>query len=381
MPGDQTVSQRIKEEAKRLGFTMVGIVHARPSRNLFAYQQWLAAEMHGEMGYLARPDRQIRRENLNVILPAVKSMICVGLDYHTSRLPDSIAQDPSRGRISNYAWGVDYHDLMTPKLKKLARFVASISGEPVQNRVYVDTGAILERDHAREAGFGFTGKNTMLIHPRRGSWFFLGELLTTLELPPDEMSAPLPSCGSCQRCLADCPTNAFPKPYVLDARRCISYLTIELKGWIPDEFRPLMGNWIYGCDVCQDVCPFNRFEQATAEQGFAAASPERAAPLLLELLSLTQAQFDRRFAGSPIKRIKRDRLLRNVCVAVGNWSSPVAIPHLQRLLIESSALVRGHAIWALGQMKAPAALEVIKRHASVESDAHVILEIKKAAQI
>ncbi|MCB0029656.1 MAG: tRNA epoxyqueuosine(34) reductase QueG, partial [Anaerolineales bacterium] len=252
MSAPEKLSHQIKNAARELGFSFCGIVPAQPSPNLAAYHRWLAAGMHGEMSYLARPDRLARRDNLNVILPGVNSLVAVGLDYYTFKLPEAIAADPARGRISNYAWNQDYHDLMTPRLAQLAERLSELAGEPVASRVYVDTGAILERDHARQAGLGFTGKNTMLIRPDRGSWFFLGELLTTARLAPDT-PRPLPSCGRCHRCLSACPTNAFPQPYVLDARRCISYLTIELKGWIPRELRPLMGNWIYGCDICQDV--------------------------------------------------------------------------------------------------------------------------------
>ena len=343
---------QLQNKAKRLGFSMLGVIPAQPARRLDAYMRWVDAEMYGKMGYLARPDRIIRRQDLNVIVPKVQSLICVGLDYHTIRLPDEIANDPSRGRISNYAWGVDYHDIMTPRLNELAAWLASTADTETAHKVYVDTGAILERDHGETAGFGFTGKNTMLISPRRGSWFFLGEILTTLPLPPTPFLDPtqMPSCGRCTRCLQACPTDAFPKPYVLDARRCISYLSIELKGAIPEEFRPMMGNWIYGCDVCQDVCPFNRFAPETVEKGFAADHWETAAPPLLDLLSLTEDGFKARFAGSPIKRIKRERFLRNVCVAAGNWGDERVRRPLQVLLADPSPLIQEHAAWALQEI-------------------------------
>ncbi len=342
----EDLTRRLKEEACRLGFSMVGVTAARPGQRLAAYRRWLANEYHGQMAYLARPDRIARREDLNVILPGVRSLVCVGLDYQALQLPAGIAGDPSRGRISNYAWGADYHDVMTPRLEELAAWLGRAAGEAARCKVYVDTGAILERDHAEAAGLGFTGKNTMLIGPRRGSWFFLGELLTTAALVPDA-PRPMPGCGSCRRCLAACPTNAFPEPYVLDARRCISYLTIELKGAIPVELRPLMGNWVYGCDVCQAVCPFNRFAPESVEPAFRPANWDAAAPPLLELLALDEAGFQRRFAGSPILRIKRRGLLRNACVAAGNWASPAAVPALTRLLADPEPIVREHAAWAL----------------------------------
>lgn len=342
---------RLKEEARKLGFNMVGVVAARPGRRLGAYLTWLERQYHGEMGYLARPDRVVRRQDPRAIVPGAQAIVCVGLDYHTLDLPPELAHDPSRGRISNYAWQLDYHDVMTPRLEELARWLQAASQEPVQSRAYVDTGAILERDHAESAGLGFTGKNTMLIQPRRGSWFFLGELLTTALLQPDEPTTTMPSCGRCTRCLTACPTNAFPTPYTLDARRCISYLTIELKGWIPQDLRPLLGNWIYGCDVCQEVCPFNRFAPETVEQAFRPVSWDAAAPQLLDLLTLDETAFRTRYTHSPIKRIGRGRFLRNVCVAVGNWGSPSVIPALTDLLQDAEPLVRGHAAWALGQIR------------------------------
>ncbi|MEZ4594415.1 MAG: tRNA epoxyqueuosine(34) reductase QueG, partial [Chloroflexota bacterium] len=373
----------LRQQGKRLGFNMVGVVTAVPSPNLHAYQRWIDAEMHGQMAYLARPDRLARRQDLNVILPGVKTIICVGLAYSTVPLPPAIANDPSRGRISNYAWNVDYHDVMTPRLEELAAWLkAQKSNSSVATKVYVDTGAILERDHAAAAGLGFTGKNTMLIAPQRGSFFFLGEILTTLAIrdwrleidsvsnlqsfDPAQDKSPIskmPSCGTCHRCLDACPTNAFPEPYVLDARRCISYLTIELKGWIPRELRPLLQNWVYGCDICQIVCPFNRFSQPTQEIAFypegdwkSSQSPisnlqsplwNTVAPPLLELLALDNASFNERFAHSPIKRIKRTRLVRNACVAAGNWGSETAVPALVNLLTDPEPIIRGHAVWAL----------------------------------
>lgn len=370
-----TVTARLKEEARRLGFSMAGVVAAVPSPRLAAYEQWLAQQMQGEMGYMGRPDRVARRRDLQLVLPAVQTMLCVGLDYHTLRVPPALAADPSRGRIASYAWGADYHDVMTPRLQKLGAWLTAEAhklgyAQAVAHKAYVDTGALLERDHAASAGLGFTGKNTMLIAPQHGSWFFLGELLTTLPLVPD-VSRPLPSCGRCTRCLSACPTQAFPEPYVLDARRCISYLTIELKGWIPPELRPLMGNWVYGCDVCQTVCPFNRFaaeEPAAVEPAFHAANWEAAVPPLLSLLTLTAAEFDQRFAHSPIKRIKWGRLLRNACVAAGNWGQEAAVPALCQLLHHSEAIVRGHAAWALGRIGARAGLAAVATAVASEAD-------------
>ncbi len=344
---------KLNRQAAKLGFGMLGVVSARPAKRLNAYLDWVDKEMFGKMGYLARPDRIIRRQDPNVILPNVKSIICVGLDYFTLRLPKEVANDTSRGRISNYSWGEDYHDIMTPRLEALADWLKTeTGGSDSAHRVYVDTGAILERDHAESAGLGFTGKNTMLIQPKFGSWFFLGEILITEELPESRFlpEPAMPSCGSCTRCLDVCPTDAFTAPYVLDARRCISYLTIELKSDIPLELRPHMKNWIYGCDECQEVCPFNRFEAETIEHAFRPEHIDYAAPKLESILRLDEEGFKSRFANSPIKRIKHERLLRNACIAAGNSNRPELIQHLAPLAQHPSELVQSHAQWGLDQL-------------------------------
>ena len=387
---------RLAEKARELGFNFFGLIPAQPARRLDAYLAWIEQERHGKMGYLARPDRMVRRQDLNVILPGVQTILCVGLNYFPGKVPAHIAQDPSRARISNYAWGVDYHDVMTPRLQELAAWLQSQAQAQVQNRVYVDTGAILERDHGETAVLGFTGKNTMLINPRHGSFFFLGEILTTLPMTdnrqpfdllrasPQAINRPskTPTCGSCQRCQSACPTNAFPEPYVLDARRCISYLTIELKDWIPQELRPLMGNWIYGCDVCQEVCPFNRFAALTAEADFypgewrlESGDWHVVAPPLLEMLALDEAGFQARFANSPIKRIKRNRLVRNACVAAGNWGHESAVHMLTALLTDSDPPIRGHAAWALHQIGTDAAKTAVMQALVTEPDDRVRLEM------
>lgn len=374
----EQITRRLKERAVELGFNLVGVVSAQPGKRLSSYLAWLDRQYHGEMGYLARPDRVARRQDPSLILPGAAAIVCVGLDYHTLRLPPDIAHDPARGRISNYAWQLDYHEVMTPRLEDLGHWLAAEVGSPVQSRAYVDTGAILERDQAESAGLGFAGKNTMLIAPRRGSWFFLGELLTTAPLVADAPPAKIPGCGRCTRCLTACPTNAFPAPYILDARRCISYLTIELKEWIPRDLRPLMGNWIYGCDVCQDVCPFNRFAPETQVAGFRAVDVNAAAPPLLDLLTLDEAGFRARFAHSPIRRIKRGRFLRNVCVAAGNWGDVSALPALTELLADPDPVVRGHSAWAVGEVGGEEARQVLGRVLEREEDEQVRGEIAAA---
>ena len=378
-----TLTAELKAQAAALGFDRAGVVPALPARRLDAYLAWIAAGRHGEMGYMARPDRVARRRDPGVILPGARSLVVVGLGYYSAPPPPAIAADPARGRFSNYAWGVDYHGVMTPRLEALGEWLRARAGDAtgspaVATRAYVDTGALLERDHGESAGLGFTGKNTLLIDPRRGSWFFLGVLLTTLELEHDRPPPAAPSCGRCHRCLDACPTAAFPAPYVLDARRCISYLTIELKGWIPAELRPLMGNWVYGCDVCQEVCPFNRFATPTAESAFRPATWDAVAPPLLDLLALDDEGFRRRFAGSPVARIGRARLVRNACVAAGNWGSADAAPALAALLADAAPMVRGHAAWALRRAGGETALAALRTALATESDPDVRRELAGA---
>jgi epoxyqueuosine reductase len=372
----ERMTQALLEKGRSLGFTGIGVSEARGARRLHAYHTWLDNDYHGRMDYMARPDRIARRDDLNVILPGVRSIVSVALNYRPPGLPDRLTGDPSRGRISNYAWGADYHKLMEEKLGELADWLSAQVGGNSTCRVYVDTGAILERDHGESAGLGFTGKNTMLINPGGGSFFFLGEILTTAELEPtNENTIKMPGCGTCSRCLDACPTGAFPTPYVLDARRCISYLTIELKGWIPRELRPLMGNLIYGCDICQDVCPFNRFSEVASERAFWPKQDDFVAPPLLAILTMDEEDILARFAGSPIRRIGRVRLLRNACVAAGNWRSSRVVPALESLLHDPEPVLRGHSAWALGQIGGRKAVFALTMAHKGEYDARVRNEI------
>jgi epoxyqueuosine reductase len=351
------LTERIKSRALELGFDLVGIAPAGLAPHAKEYADWVAGGMMGEMAYMARDTD--RRSDLRRVLPNARNAIVVGLSYYTIDLPDDIKHDPSRGLIARYAWGVDYHEVMKPRLEELAQFVREESRRtgipmPVETKVYVDTGPVLERDWALMSGIGFIGKNTCLINPRMGSWLFLGVVITDIDLVVDPSPRPSPQkgegggCGTCTRCLTNCPTNAFPRPYVLDARKCISYLTIELKGSIPEELRPLMGNHIFGCDICQDVCPWpTRFATPTKERSFYPVDVDRAAPKLIDLAQLNEEDFKQRFAGTPLLRSKRRGLLRNVAVALGNWGSAEAREALKMLARDPDPIISEHAQWGL----------------------------------
>lgn len=366
----------LKQQARQLGFNLVGITQARPSPTLSAYHDWIDAGMHGKMTYLVRDDRRIRRENLNHIVDGAQSIVMVGLDYRSEAIPRHILHDPTRGRIASYAWQLDYHDIIEPRLEQLASWMQSHIGEATSHKVYVDTGAVLERSHAQQAGMGFIGKNTMLIHPRRGSYFFLGEIISTVTFDAYDIAHKATMCGSCTRCLTACPTDAFPKPHVLDARRCISYHTIENKGWIDRDLRQGFGNWVYGCDICQEVCPFQRFSPASEEVAFYPTNFEATAPHLSTLLALNDDSFKALFSGSPIYRIKRKRLVRNACIAAGNSQDPQFIPYIIQLLYDDEPLVRGHAAWALWQIMGRGALKQLSSLYDREYDADVRAEIE-----
>ncbi len=330
-------AEAIKSRARDLGFDACGITGADPSRHAAYFRDWSAAGRAGEMQWLARDPH--RRSDPRAVLPAVRSLIVVGLNYWQPH-------PPGRGRIARYALGEDYHEILLEKLETLARDIRESGAEA---RVYVDTGPVLEKPLAERAGLGWQGKSTMLIHRRLGPWLLLGEILTSLEL---ELDTPEQDhCGTCERCVTACPTGAITAPYQLDARRCIAYLTIELKGSIPEELRPLIGDRVYGCDECLDVCPWNRFAQTTREARFAAAVDSPGTDRLRDLLEITQPEFKRRFAKSPILRVKRRGLLRNVCVVLGNIGTAEDLPALRRAESHEEPLVREHAAWAVKQIE------------------------------
>ncbi len=373
-----TLAERTRAQAHRLGFDLVGIIPARLPATMHRYRAWLQRRFHGTMAYLARPDAVTRREDLARTLPGVRSVIVVGANYHTAPLPPLLRDDPARGVVASYAWGADYHERLLPRLRELGAFVSSQTGIEIACRAYIDTGPILERELGAQAGLGFVGRNTSLIHPRLGSWFFLGELLLGIDLPAPEPVPVQGTCGRCTRCLDACPTAALVAPYILDARRCISYLTIELKGPIPGDLRPDLGNRIFGCDICQEVCPWNRRFARPAADVAQSPGPDVMAPPLLDLMALDDDGFRQRFGASAVARAKRRGLLRNVAVALGNWGHPAAIPALGRALHDSEPLVRGHAAWALGRIPSAESFGALGQALPGEADAWVREEIQLA---
>ncbi len=334
-----TVKEELAAYSKSLGFTLCRVTASRVPPHADQFRRWLEEGRAGEMAWLER--NKERRTDPDLVLPGIQSVVVLAMNYWQGAPEES----PSRGRIARYAWGDDYHDLIEEKLTRIDEWLTARGG---RQRRYVDTGPVLERDFAALAGIGWHGKSTMLIHPQLGTWFFLAEILTTLELEPD---APLPErCGSCSRCMSACPTGAITAPHQLDARRCVSYLTIELKGAIPEALRPLVGDRIYGCDDCLAACPWNRFAQASRESAFA-ARPFIHGMDLREFLELDDESFRRLFKKSPIKRIKRRGFLRNVCVALGNVGTEEDLPALEKAALDPEPLIVEHAQWAIGQIR------------------------------
>jgi epoxyqueuosine reductase len=341
--------ERIKTRALSLGFDAAGIAAVGPLEAREHYEAWLAAGRHGEMRWIASPSGRERRADIGRLMPGVRSVLCVGLCHDPGR---DAERDRRLGRIARYAEGEDFHRVMRDMLRALERFVREEALPGSRTLWYVDTGAILERGWAARAGIGWVGKHAGLLSQRIGSWFLLGELLLDAALEPN---APVEErCGTCTACLDACPTGAIVAPYQVDARRCISYLTIERRGPIPRELRPLVGDWIFGCDVCQEVCPWNRFAPPAREARLHARSLDGWS--LERLLAIDEGTFARLFADSPIRRAGREGLARNACVALGNREEAAAVPALARALRwDVSPIVRGHAAWALGEIARRAA--------------------------
>jgi epoxyqueuosine reductase len=371
--GPANRAAHVKARAAELGFELVGIASTEPfDADFHRTLAWIERGLHGTMGWIT-PERTRTACAPAELLPGAQSIVVVGASY--SGPDDAPSDDLSRGRVARYARGMDYHDVMKARLATLAQEVRSVGPEGTRTRIFVDSSPLPERAAAVRAGLGFVGKNTNLLTARVGSWVLLGALVTDLALAPDP---PLDrDCGRCRLCLDACPTDAFPEPYVVDATRCISYLTIELRGPIPHELRPMLGDRVFGCDVCQDVCPWNR---ATRPAGWPEliGPPEAALPPLADLLALDDEAFRARYRHTPLWRTKRRGLLRNAAVALGNVGTIADLPALARALSDPEPLVRGHAAWAIGQIGAAAGAALLRGARADESDGSVLDEIDAA---
>lgn len=358
------MKEALAARARSLGFDICRVADCEAPPHAREFRAWLDEGRAGEMQWLER--NKERRTDPQLVLPGARSVVVLGMNYWQGEENDKclmtndkrteleenasslslVISHLSLPRIARYAWGEDYHDIIAKKLEALDEFLRGFNGT---QRYYVDTGPVLERDFAAKAGAGWHGKSTMLLNRKLGTWFFLAEILTTLYLEPDAPETD--HCGRCTRCIDACPTAAITAPHQLDARRCISYLTIELKGSIPLEFRPLIGDRIYGCDDCLTACPWNRFAQAASETAF--SMPEALARMsLVDFLGLDDDAFRTLFRKSPIKRIKRRGFLRNVCVALGNTGTPADLPALEKAVLDPEPLISEHAAWAVKQILA-----------------------------
>lgn len=370
------VKAEVRRRAGSLGFELVGFTTPDPPSHLGTYQLWLQRGHHGQMGYMASEHSRAARADPTMLLPGCGTILVLGARYSP---PDRQPVDThGGGKVAAYAVGDDYHDILIPRLEQLAEVIQEITGRSIAWRSYTDTGPILEREIAQRAGLGWIGKNTMLINPLVGSYFFLAELLLDIELPPDE-PVRTDHCGSCTRCIEACPTGCIRPDRTIEAPRCISYLTIELRGDIPTALRGEMQDWLFGCDVCQQVCPWNqRFATKTDEPAFQprAAIRELGLPGYLEL---DQEEYRRLFKGSPIKRAKRHGLTRNAAVVAGNLKDSRTVHQLTDLLLsQPDRTLRSHAAWALGCIGTEVARQTLQEALNKEDDAQVRTEIELA---
>lgn len=365
LPDAHAVRDFLVSEARRLGFHRAAIVPIEPPMRYRAYREWTEASMHGTMSYMAAPEHLAARTNIGQLAETARSLIVVALAYdhrqpERTRLPvhpvpGQPSAAPIRGQVARYARGADYHGVIKRRLYALAESLSGYLGRPVAARPCTDSAPVLERDYAERAGLGFIAKNTMLITPGLGSYTLLGEMLLDVEAAPSATARPRPRCGTCSACMSACPTGAFVDAYVLDARRCISYLTIEHNGPIERSLRPHIGTMIFGCDICQEVCPFNARapERTTPDPELLPRDAERGAPDLLALLALGSNQRRRYVAGTPLRRVSREKLVRNLCTALGNAGDKRAIEPLTGVLHrDRSPVARLHAAWALGRLGA-----------------------------
>jgi epoxyqueuosine reductase len=363
----------LKQAARDLGFGLAGVCPAIRPAGLSEFYRWLEAGYAGQMHYL--PDRALAYEHPSHVLQGVRSIVMLAMSYNTAE--PTVCQ-PGEGRVSRYAWGGDYHALIRQRLQRLAEFLQQHQPQ-AHVRGVVDTAPLLEREFAQLAGLGWVGKNTLLLNTRLGSWCFLAALLTDLELEYDEPHA-ADHCGTCRACLDACPTGAFVDAYVLDARKCISYATIELRASIPPELREAQGDWLFGCDICQDVCPWNRKAPETSEPAFAPRDAMN--PLALaDLFHLDDAAFRRRFRDTPLWRTRRRGLLRNAAIVLGNQQAASALEALGRGLFDGEPLVRGASAWALGKIGGPRPNSLLKQRLAEEEEVEVRQEIAAALAV
>jgi len=372
-PSPAAVARWLKEAARSRGFDLAGITTPDPPPHLEVYAAWLRAGRHGEMGYLATERALAARADPRRLLPECRNVLVLGANYAPQREP---MQAPAR--VAAYARGDDYHQVLAARARALLDDLRSSFGAGIAGRVYTDTGPLLERELAQRAGLGWIGRNTCLIHPRLGSMILLVEVLLGIDLPADEPFA-ADRCGVCRRCLAACPTGCILPDRTLDATRCISYLTIEGRGAIPDALRGSVGDWLFGCDVCQSVCPWNvRFGQPTSDTAFA-PRPGLGAPDPADWLALSQQEFSARLRGSPLKRARRDGMARNAAVVAGNLRRPADVPALAVALLEDpSPTVRAHAAWALGCIGNEPARNWLRQALALEVELDVHAEISAA---
>ena len=341
------LKQRIRARSLQLGFVLAGVTTPEPPPHYSTFENWLVQGHHGTMDYLATDRSRLRRADPRKILPECKSILVLATPYNSPHIrAEQSASGDEAARVASYAWGDDYHDILPPRMQELVEFIEGQAGGPVKNRWYTDTGPILERDLAQRAGIGWIGKNTCLINPKRGSYFLLSEIFLDLALEPDPPFI-TDQCGTCRRCIEACPTDCILPNRTIDATRCISYLTIELKDDIPIELRDKMGDWVFGCDICQMVCPWNRFA-GEGDPAFADSNPSHS---LSDELTISTREFSQRFKHSPIKRAKRRGYMRNVAVALGNTGDMLALPVLQNALTDDEPMVREHAQWAVEKIK------------------------------
>lgn len=375
-PAPEVLTAGLREDAHALGFDLVGVtgVEALPEERERAWAAHAAGYLEG-MAWLT-PERLDLASDPGRLLPEARSLVALGCSYLCDGPTDETRPGEPHGRMARYAWGDDYHEVLKARVRELVGCLSARCGRPVRARGFVDDSPLLERAVAERAGLGFLGKHGLIINPQFGSWLLLAEILVDVALVPDPPATR--RCGRCTACIDACPTGAIVRPYVLNATRCISFQTIEQKGAIPRSLRPLLGNHVFGCDICQEVCPWNRRPRPTNHAEFRPRPTSGSSPSLLELLSLDDEGFRVRFRHSPVRRAKRRGLLRNACVALGNLGDPVAVPALAAALRDPEPLVRAHAAWALGRIATAEARAALEEALATEGDPAVIEEIRLA---